>query len=120
MNNKQNEFVQAIRTQYAEKTQTEFDALQALDRKVKRPVKVFAYLFGTVAALVMGGGMSLIMTDIGQLLGIGAPMLPGILLGLLGMAAAILNYPLCRAWLGSRRKKYAAEILALSDRIAQD
>ncbi|MBQ6825025.1 MAG: hypothetical protein IJP27_10255 [Clostridia bacterium] len=29
----------------------------------------------------------------------------------------LLNYPICKGILSSRRKKYAAEIVALSDRI---
>lgn len=119
MNDKKNDFVRAIRAQYIEKTHTELDTLRKLDCKVKRPAKIFAYVFGTAAALIMGSGMSLIMTDFGKIFGVEAQMFFGILLGVIGMMSAILNYPLYRAILGSRRKKYAAEILARSDRIMQ-
>lgn len=109
--------VQKIRTQYTEKNHTELDALEALDKKVKAPANVFACVFGTVSALVMGAGMSLLMTDIGETIGMAAPMLPGLAIGITGMLMAIINYPIHKGILNRRRKKYAAEIIALSDKI---
>ncbi len=118
MNKNDQEFiVQKIRTQYAEKESTELDALKKLDAKVKRPANVFAYVFGSVSAIVMGAGMSLVMTDIGSTLGIANPMVPGIAVGIAGMAMTIANYPLYKGILGRRKKKYAAQIVALSDKI---
>ena len=73
MNRNDQQFMaQKIRTQYVEKQSTELDELRALDAKVKRPANVFAYTFGSISAIVMGSGMSLVMTDIGQILGIGS------------------------------------------------
>ncbi len=118
MNKNDQEFiVQKIRTQYTEKEGTELEALKALDARVKRPANVFAYVFGSVGAIVMGAGMSLVMTDIGSLIGIADPMLPGIAVGIIGMAMAIANYPIHKNILASRRKKYAKDILALSDKL---
>ena len=63
MNRNDQEFmVEKIRTQYMEKTPSELDALRELDAKVKRPANVFAYTFGSISAIVMGSGMSLVMT----------------------------------------------------------
>lgn len=115
--NEQEYLVQKIRTQYTEKEHTELDALKALDKKVKTPVTGFAYTFGTLAAIIMGGGMSLVMTDIGETIGITDPMLPGIVIGVVGMVMAIANYPLYKGLLNARRKQYAGEIIALSDKI---
>lgn len=118
MNHNDQEFiVQKIRTQYTEKENTELDALKALDAKVRRPANVFAYTFGAISAIIMGAGMSLVMTDIGSTVGLSAPMVPGIVIGIAGMAMAILNYPMYKGILGSRRRKYAAQIVALSDKI---
>lgn len=78
---------------------------------------LFAYTFGTVAALIMGTGMSLVMTDIAQHIGIDEPMIPGIVIGVAGMLMAIGTYPIYQGILSSRRKKYAKEIIALSDKI---
>ncbi len=116
-NNSQNFMVEKIRTQYMEKESTELDALRELDAKVKRPANVFAYVFGSISAIIMGSGMSLVMTDIGEKIGITDTMLPGIIIGVAGMLMAIINYPIYKRVLGFRRKKYADEILALSDKI---
>ena len=118
MNKNDQEFiVQKIRTQYTEKEHTDLDALKALDTKVKRPANVFAYLFGSLSAVVMGAGMSLVMTDIAETVGIHDPMLYGIVIGIIGILMAIINYPIYKGILGSRRKKYAHEIIALSDKL---
>ncbi len=118
MNRNDKEFlVQKIRTQYTEKEHTQLDALQALDKKVKKPANTTAYIIGTVAALVMGAGMSLVMTDIGSTLGIESSLVTGIIIGIAGMLAALINYPVYKKILASRRKKYAKEIIALSDKI---
>lgn len=120
MNHNDQEFlVQKIRTQYTEKEHTQLDTLKKLDAKVKRPANIFAYTFGSVAALVMGSGMSLVMTDVGQHFGLTEPMLPGIAIGVVGMAMAIVNYPIFKGILNARRQKYAAQILALSDSILE-
>ena len=108
---------QKIRTQYMEKRSTELDALRALDKKVKRPANVFAYVFGSISAIVMGAGMSLVMTDIGAMIGMASTMVPGIAIGIAGMMMALVNYPIYNGILKSRKKKYSAEILALSDKI---
>ena len=118
MNKNCKEFlVQKIRTQYTEKEHTSLDELKELDAKVKRPANVFAYVFGSISAIIMGAGMSLVMTDIGSAVGIGDPMIPGIVIGVVGMVMAIANYPIYKSILSSRRKKYADRIISLSDKI---
>ena len=118
MNRNDQQFMaQKIRAQYTEKTTTELDELRALDAKVKRPANVFAYVFGSISAIVMGAGMSLVMTDIGATIGITSALVPGILVGVLGLGMALLTYPMYKGILGNRKKKYGAEILKLSDKI---
>ena len=118
MNRSDKDFiVQKIRAQYTEKQATELDALRKLDAKVKRPANVFAYTFGSISALIMGVGMSLVMTEIGAVLGIANAMIPGIVIGVAGMLMAIVNYPIFKGILASRKKKYASEILKLSEKI---
>lgn len=115
--NEQEFLVQKIRTQYTEKEYTELDELKKLDKKVKSPANITAYILGSVSALVMGGGMSLVMTDIGASIGIENAMVSGIVIGVAGMLMAILNYPIYKKVLASRKKKYAEQIIQLSDRI---
>lgn len=121
MNQNEKEFlVQEIRTQYIEKEHTQLDALKALDKKVKKPANVFAYVFGSLSAIVMGSGMSLVMTDIGTVIGVESPMVPGIIIGVIGLIMALINYPIYKKMLNSRKKKYADEVIRLSDSIMKN
>ena len=115
--NDQNFMVEKIRTQYVKEESSKLDALIELDKKVKRPAEILAYIAGSLGALVMGSGMSLVMTEIGAALGLAATMLPGIITGVIGLAIAVLNYPIYKRIMSSRRKKYADKIVKLSDKI---
>ena len=115
--NDQQVMAEKIRTQYMEKTPSEIDALRELDSKVKRPANVFAYIFGSISAIIMGAGMSLVMTDIGATVGIADPLGLGIVIGAVGLGMTLLTYPMYKRILTARRKKYGDEILALSDKI---
>ena len=118
MNKNDTQFIaQKIRTQYTEKQYTELDELRALDTKVKRPVNVFSYVFGSISAVVMGAGMSLTMTDIGAILGLSSTMTLGIVIGVIGLALTLVNYPLHKKMMDSRKKKYSRKILELSEKI---
>ncbi len=117
--NDQEFLVQKIRTQYTEKQHTELEELKALDAKVKRPANVFAYVYGSISAMIMGAGMSLVMTEIGAMIGLASAMVPGIVIGVVGMGMAISTYPIYKKLLNSRKKKYAPDILKLSDKLMQ-
>ena len=107
----QEEYVNKIRRQYTEREVTKMDELRTLDRKVKRPAQIFAWVFGTAGALVLGTGMCLAMKVIGDLfvLGIGV--------GVVGIAMVSANYFLYKAVLKSRRRRYADRVMALSDEL---
>ena len=115
-NNDQEFLVQKIRTQYTEKQHTELDELKALDAKVKRPANTFAYTYGSVSAVIMGAGMSLVMTEVGAVIGI-TGMVPGIAIGIVGMGMALSTYPIYKKILNDRKKKYAPQIMKLSEKI---
>ena len=119
MNRNDKQFMaQKIRAQYMEKEITELDELRRLDAEVKRPANIFSYIFGSIGAIVTGCGMSLIMTDIADMINFGGdPMVAGIVIGILGLAMALVNYPIHKAILNSRKRKYSAEILKLSEKI---
>ena len=109
--------VQKIRSQYTEREHTELDALKALDAKAKKPAKIFGYTYGSIGTIVMGAGMSLVMTDIGAMLGMTDTLLPGIVIGIVGLVMVLTTYPIYKRILNSRKKKYASKIMELSDRI---
>ena len=121
MNKNDNQFMaQKIRSQYMEKQHGDLDTLRELDAKVKRPSNVFAYVFGSISAIVMGAGMSLVMTDIGATLGITNALVPGIIIGVVGLVMSLVNYPIYSGILKSRKKKFSAKILELSEKIMND
>lgn len=111
--------VEKIRTQYTEKEAGELDALRELDSKVKRPANVFGYTFGIIGALIMGAGMSLVMTDIGTILG--APSNPamfiGVPIGIVGIVLVCLAYPVYNRTVKKEREKIAPEIIRLADEL---
>ncbi len=120
MNRNDKDFiVQKIRSEYMEKSNeiNELDSLKALDAKVKKPANVFAYGFGSVSALIMGAGMSLTMTDIGTTIGMENAMAPGIVIGIVGLVMAVINYPIYMKILASRKAKYADKILKMSEKL---
>ena len=115
---KDKEFVvEKIRSQYTETEHTELDALEALDAKVKRGANIFGYTYGSVSAIIMGSGMSLVMTDIGTKIGLTATLVPGVVVGVVGMGMALSTYPIYKKILNSRKKKYARQIMELSERV---
>ena len=111
MNANDAKIIDRIRKQYTVKEVSKLDELRSLDKKVKRPAAVTAYLFGIIGALVLGTGMCLAMKVIGDL------MIPGIFIGLVGITMVSLTHPIFKRILRSRKKKYAAEIMNLSDSI---
>ncbi|MBQ3040608.1 MAG: hypothetical protein IJD42_03315 [Clostridia bacterium] len=44
-------------------------------------------------------------------------MIIGIVIGIVGMALAAINYPIYKGIINRRKKKYGAEILSLSEKI---
>ena len=109
--------VEKIRSQYTEREHTELDALKALDAKVKKPGKVFGFVYGSIGTIVMGSGMSLVMTDIGTVLGLTETLIPGIAVGTVGLAMVLTTYPICRKILTNRKKKFAPQIMELSGKL---
>ena len=113
--NKQQESQQVseIRSRYAAKSVSEekIDKLTRLDRQARRPAEIFAYTFVALGALVLGVGMCLAMEIIGSLM----PL--GIVIGVIGIVMVAVNYPIYKRILSQRKKKYAPEIVALSDEL---
>ena len=101
--------IEKIRASYTEKEQTKFDKLKKLDKKVKRPAQIFAYVYGSLSSLVLGTGMCFAMKVIGN------SMALGIGIGLLGIALTLTTYPIFKAMLKNRKNKYSKQIFELSD-----
>lgn len=102
-----------IKNQYTPKTEqkTKLEELKDLDKKVKNPAKIFAYIFGILGSLVLGAGMCLAMKIIGNAMAL------GIAIGLVGIAMVSSTYFIFKAMLNKRKQKYADKILAKSDEL---
>lgn len=115
MKNNDEEFIiEQIRTKYTQKEDSKLDKLKALDKKAGQTATNFALSFGIIAILIFGTGMCLAMKVIGD------NMTLGVIIGVLGMILCVANYPLYNLILSSSRKKYAPEILRLSDELLKN
>ena len=111
-------YAQSLASEYAPKDTSKILRLKRLDAKAKMPATVFTYTFGIVSALIMGVGMCLSMKVIGD--GSVAFMVAGIILGVLGMIGAGVNYPVYKKKLEKSKQTYAFEIMELAKEIAGD
>ena len=116
---KEQEEIKAIRKKYAVQEQTEdkMAQLRRLDAGVYSKATTAALVVGIIGALIMGMGMSLIMTEIGAFLGTVMAMIVGIVLGVIGIILVCLAYPLYNRTLKKEREKIAPEILRLTDEL---
>ncbi len=69
-----------------------FTVLTRLESAKTKGSMIFALVFGCIAALVLGGGMSLVLLHSGSV----AAWVGGIALGLVGIVLCGINYPLYR------------------------
>ncbi len=73
----------------------------------------------TISALIMGLGMSLIMSEFGDALGTALEWTIGFVCGAIGMAGVIATYPFYQWVLQRERKKIAPRILKLTEELLQ-
>mgnify|MGYP003452371243 CR=1 FL=1 len=114
--------IKKIRERYAAPEKKEFvkmEQLRCLDESVTKKGSTAALVIGIIGALIMGTGMSLIMTDFGEILGSLANLaMPiGIVLGIVGMIMIALAYPLYNRITQKERERIAPEILRLTDEL---
>ncbi len=91
--------------------------LRKLDSHTTNKASITALCTGIISALIMGFGMSLIMTDIGAKIGMTSAFIPGIVIGVIGMIGVIFAYPLYQYILKRERKKIAPQILKLTEEL---
>ena len=112
-----------IREKYTAPAETEdkMDRLRRLDAGVTNTARAAALAVGVTGTLVLGAGMSLIMTELAEILCISedTAMVTGIIIGVVGGILAALAYPIYNAIVKARRKKLAPEILRLADELTK-
>lgn len=112
----QQEEINQIRKKYAPQEQDKMAQLRALDASAAKKAVLPALTLGIIGALLLGVGMSLVMSEFGALLGTSA-MPVGIAVGLLGIAILASAYPVYHRTLKKERAKIAPEIIRLSDEL---
>ena len=110
-----------IRDKYIAPTEEEnkMARLRRLDASVTNTAMVVAIIFGVIGALILGFGMSLVMTDLSENFGMNGDMamVVGIVVGVMGGVIASLAYPIYNAIVKAKRKKLAPEIIRLADEL---
>jgi len=114
---KEQEEIKKIREKYQPREEDDISRLRKLDAGVTRRATNISLTIGIIGALIMGSGMSLVMTDIGDVFGIQgiAAIVVGIIIGLAGIIMAGIAYPIYCKVLKKEREKAAPEILRLTE-----
>ena len=103
--------VKRIRSKYMPREEDKMAQLKKLDASVTGKATTVSLIVGVIGALILGTGMSCCMVWADKLL------IPGIVIGLVGMGICGLAYPLYERTLKKERARVAPEILRLTDEL---
>lgn len=109
---KQQAEIENIRKKYLPREETKMDKLRRLDESVTRPGTIISIIAGVVGTLIMGLGMCCVMEW--------AMFIPGIIIGVVGMAILAAAYPIYSSITQKQREKIAPEILQLTEEISNE
>lgn len=109
----QQEEIKSIREKYMRPTPEEdkMERLRRLDASVTRPGTIVSLMVGIISVLTLGIGMCCIMVWAETF------FVPGIFIGVIGIAGMIAAYPVYNHITKKQREKLAPEILQLSDEL---
>lgn len=108
---KEQEEVKRIRNKYIPKEEDKMEQLRRLDASVNEKATVQSIIVGMIGTLIMGIGMCCCMVWADIL------FVPGIVIGLAGMAVMGAAYPVYSKTLKKEREKIAPEIMRLTDEL---
>ncbi len=116
---KEQDEIKKIRQKYQHQEEDSMIKLRKLDAKASERATFISLVLGIIGALVLGSGMSIIMTDFGAVLGVNgmAGMIVGVILGLVGIILVVLAYPVYSKVLKKEREKVTPEILRLTEEL---
>lgn len=111
---KEQEEIRKIRDKYAPpaKEESPMERLRRLDASATKEASIVSIVVGIVGALLLGVGMCCTM-----LAGWEAFFVPGVVVGVIGIAGAAAAYPLYLRMVKRKREKLAPEIMRLSDEL---
>ena len=116
---KQQEEIRKIREKYEDPKEDKIEQLKRLDASATNKATMKSLTVGVIGMLIMGTGMSLVLTDLYAILGMTkmTGMILGIGVGLAGMVLAGIAYPVYKQALTKERERIAPEILRLADEL---
>ena len=119
---KEQEEIKKIRQRYTATEEKELDKmeqLRRLDAGVTKKGTIVSLIIGIFGTLIMGAGMSLVMTELGEMLGLSVnlSMPVGIAIGVIGMIFVALAYPIYNCITQKERERIAPEIIRLTDEL---
>ncbi|MBR2346663.1 MAG: hypothetical protein IKA68_03560 [Clostridia bacterium] len=118
---REQEEIKKIRKKYAEDSartdESSIERLRRLDASVTKKGTVASIIVGVISSIVMGAGMSLIMTDIGAFLPEMLALFIGIAVGVVGMVGVALAYPIYKAITKKERERIAPEVLRITEEL---
>ena len=108
-----------IRSRYASPKEDKMDRLRRLDRAVTQKAQTVALVLGVIGALILGFGMSLVMSELPDVMGLArsTAMVIGVAVGIVGGILTGLAYPMYQWIITRERKRIAPEILRLTDEL---
>ena len=110
---KQQEEIEKIRRKYLPPEENKMEQLRRLNRSATKKGTRVSIAVGVVSALLMGVGMCCSMVWMGNL------FIPGIILGLLGIALVAAAHPVYQRVTKKEREKLAPRILQLTQELAR-
>lgn len=117
---KEQEELQKIREKYTDGGEEDkMTRLRRLDNSVTQKATVASLIVGIIGTLILGLGMSLAMSELGEMLGAyrDMAMFFGIIIGVIGAILLSLAYPIYNFVIKRERKKIAPEIMKLTDEL---
>lgn len=113
------EELKKIRQKYEPQEESKMEQLRRLDAGVTQKATMYAIIIGVLGALILGTGMSLSLTEIGDAFGLGTSfcMILGIIIGLLGIVLVAAAYPVYSQTIKKEREKVAPQILLLTEEL---
>ena len=108
---KQQEEIKRIRSKYEAPQEDKMAYLRRLDESAVKKGTMMSIILGVIGTLILGVGMCCIL--VWQ----GGWFVPGIIIGLLGIAGLSVAYPVYMQVTKKEREKIAPEILRLTDEL---
>lgn len=110
---KQQEEINDIRKKYLPKEEDKMEQLRKLDQSAAKPGTIAALIMGIVSIMFFGIGMCCTMVWADTM------FIPGIIIGIIGIAGVSAAYPLYTHITKKQREKLAPEILRLTDELTK-